>query len=69
MKKIIRVLLTLILVLNIVCCVEGKVEAKDIVYKTSDSKLNKESREYLDKKENLWISEVFYIAVLFTASW
>ena len=31
--------------------IKGKVEAKDIVYKTSDSKLNKESREYLDKKE------------------
>ncbi|MBR6613865.1 MAG: U32 family peptidase [Clostridia bacterium] len=31
--------------------VKGKVEAKDIVYKTSDNKLNKESREYLDKKE------------------
>ncbi|MBR6689011.1 MAG: U32 family peptidase [Clostridia bacterium] len=31
--------------------VKGKVEAKDIVYKTSDNKLNKESREYLEKKE------------------
>ncbi len=31
--------------------VKGKVEAKDIVYKTSENKLNKEAREYLDKKD------------------
>ncbi len=31
--------------------VKGKVEAKDIVYKTSENRLNKEAREYLERKE------------------